>query len=110
MTNKLNIIILIVGALFTLIILEASLQIHVTSTAVYASDAGGEALGQMSYPFNMVQKAQRVLEDLGFNPGPIDGIWGPKTRGAVLKFQQENNLPPTGDLNTETRKKLFDAK
>ena len=110
MTTKLNMIILIVGALFTILILEASLQTHVISTAVYAADSQSRSEDQTSYAFNMVQKAQRVLKDLGFNPGPIDGKWGHRTRSAVLEFQQKNNLPATGDLNVETQKKLFDAK
>jgi len=110
MATKLNMILIIVGALFTILILEASLQTPIISTAVYAGSRQSRSEDQTSYSFNMVQKAQRELKDLGFNPGPIDGKWGPKTSRAVLEFQQGNNLPATGDLNVETRKKLFDAK
>ena len=31
-----------------------------------------------------VKLAQQALKDRGYDPGPIDGIFGPKTRKAVL--------------------------
>jgi peptidoglycan hydrolase-like protein with peptidoglycan-binding domain len=41
------------------------------------------------------------LKDTGFDPGPIDGVWGAKTRAAFLRFEAGctmlNNLPPTLD-------------
>jgi hypothetical protein len=35
---------------------------------------------------NDVQKAQRLLTELGFNPGPIDGAFGNKTELALINF------------------------
>ena len=41
------------------------------------------------------------LKDTGFDPGPIDGVLGAKTRAAFLRFEAGctmlNNLPPTLD-------------
>ena len=41
------------------------------------------------------------LKDTGFDPGPIDGVLGAKTRAAFLRFEAGctmlNNLPPTFD-------------
>ena len=45
-----------------------------------------------------VEAAQRMLAGLGFDPGPIDGLMGPRTRAAVRAFQQilaSYNLPST---------------
>ena len=78
--------------------------------------AGGRAGGSVvrdsdsySYNYNMVQRAQRMLTDLGYKPGPVDGIWGPITSGAVLKYQEDNNLSKTGELDTDTKKQLFNT-
>lgn len=59
-----------------------------------------------------VAALQQALERNGFDPGPIDGAYGPMTRAAVEQFQQQYDLPVTGlagpqtldilGLNTET--------
>lgn len=39
---------------------------------------------------------QRTLQALGYNPGPIDGALGPRTRQAIRAFQSEHGLTPDG--------------
>ena len=51
--------------------------------------------------------AQTRLKSLGYDPGPIDAVWGNKTRKAVIEFQKDNQLPQTGELDRETIEKLF---
>ena len=48
-----------------------------------------------------VRAAQQALARLGFYPGPIDGIFGPKTRAAVTKYQTDVGLPPDGEVSPE---------
>lgn len=43
-----------------------------------------------------VVQLQTLLLSAGFNPGPIDGIFGPKTEAAVLAFQGSKNLVQDG--------------
>jgi peptidoglycan hydrolase-like protein with peptidoglycan-binding domain len=54
----------------------------------------------------LVQQAQTKLSSLGFNPGVADGILGNNTKRAILSFQQQNGLPPTGALDAATLDKL----
>jgi peptidoglycan hydrolase-like protein with peptidoglycan-binding domain len=42
----------------------------------------------------------------GFDPGPIDGIMGPKTTSALKDFQKKEGLQVTGRLNAETQARL----
>jgi peptidoglycan hydrolase-like protein with peptidoglycan-binding domain len=49
-----------------------------------------------------VMAAQEALKQKGFDPGPADGMMGPKTR-AALKSEQ---LDQTGRLDAETMAKL----
>lgn len=49
-----------------------------------------------------VRQVQERLKAAGFDPGPIDGIVGPKTRAAVIKYQTSNGLAKTGSLDEET--------
>ena len=53
-----------------------------------------------------VRSLQQALKDKGFDPGPVDGIMGERTRGALRQFQTANNLQATGSLNPETAEKL----
>jgi peptidoglycan hydrolase-like protein with peptidoglycan-binding domain len=56
-----------------------------------------------------VTKAQQALTDKGFNPGPIDGKMGPKTKAAITAFQTKESLKVTGRLDKETKDKLMTA-
>jgi peptidoglycan hydrolase-like protein with peptidoglycan-binding domain len=40
----------------------------------------------------MVEGVQRAPASLGFDPGPIDGRDGPKTRAAVVAFQTSGEV------------------
>jgi lysozyme family protein/peptidoglycan hydrolase-like protein with peptidoglycan-binding domain len=46
---------------------------------------------------------QRRLTELGYSLGEIDGNFGTLTREALLAFQADNNVPPTGTLDDATQ-------
>ncbi|MGH8614048.1 MAG: TerC/Alx family metal homeostasis membrane protein [Gammaproteobacteria bacterium] len=48
-----------------------------------------------------VAEAQFRLHALGYPVGPIDGLIGSKTRGALREFQQDQRLPADGQLSRE---------
>ncbi len=49
-----------------------------------------------------VLAVQTSLSSLGFNPGPVDGIFGPLTSAAVWSFQSSRGLPATGVVDAAT--------
>lgn len=49
-----------------------------------------------------VQDLQRRLTALGFDPGPVDGRYGPVTTEAVKRFQDANGLPVDGIVDPRT--------
>ncbi|MDH3600166.1 MAG: peptidoglycan-binding protein, partial [Candidatus Tectomicrobia bacterium] len=53
-----------------------------------------------------IRRLQERLLAIGFDPGPIDGIYGPQTRQALSHFQKAYSLGATGELNEVTRKVL----
>jgi hypothetical protein len=53
-----------------------------------------------------VRRVQEALRNQGQDPGPIDGIMGPRTRRALIQFQKANGLQQTGTLDEETRERL----
>lgn len=46
-----------------------------------------------------VRKLQKLLNDRGFDPGPIDGIFGPHTQAAIFAFQKEKGLTQTSHVS-----------
>ena len=53
-----------------------------------------------------INDIQKALKNAGFNPGPIDGRMGPKTKKAISDFQRENNLTVDGIVGKKTWAKL----
>ncbi|WP_088189436.1 peptidoglycan-binding protein [Desulfosporosinus sp. FKA] len=49
-----------------------------------------------------VIKLQELLLANGYSPGKIDGVFGPKTKSAVLSFQTKNNLVQDGIVGKHT--------
>lgn len=47
-----------------------------------------------------IRAIQRALDARGHYAGPIDGIAGPKTRGAIRQYQEDRGDEATGILST----------
>jgi hypothetical protein len=41
---------------------------------------------------NVIKELQQALKDKGYNPGPIDGVFGTQTQKALNAFQKDNGL------------------
>lgn len=52
------------------------------------------------------ERVQAILEGAGYQPGPVDGLYGPRSRNAVREFQRANGLPAHGWLDRATREHL----
>jgi peptidoglycan hydrolase-like protein with peptidoglycan-binding domain len=63
-------------------------------------------MGKMSGGSEETKKIQEALKAKGNDPGPIDGVMGPKTRAAVKAFQESNGLKGTGRVDSQTAEKL----
>jgi len=53
-----------------------------------------------------VKAVQKALQDKGMDPGPLDGVMGPKTMAALKAFQKDQKLTESGRLDDQTRDKL----
>ena len=49
-----------------------------------------------------ITRMQQRLKDLGYFLGNPTGYFGPITRDAVVRFQQDNRLPVTGNVDSRT--------
>ena len=62
--------------------------------------------GQNQNELSDIERIQTRLNELGFDCGPVDGLWGRNTRRAVIAFQRTNNLAPDGIVGLMTSEAL----
>jgi DNA invertase Pin-like site-specific DNA recombinase len=56
----------------------------------------GDGFGTQNSEAQRVRTLQRVLRRLGWAPGPVDGLFGPRTEAALLRFQAATGLSTDG--------------
>lgn len=55
------------------------------------------------------RQVQGALRRLHYYQGPVDGMFGPLTRAAIRRFQQDSWTKPTGSLTAEEATRLLIA-
>lgn len=60
------------------------------------------AIPLMAQGSRTVREAQQALKDKGYDPGPIDGIDGPRTDAAVQQYQEKESINDDGRLGPKT--------
>lgn len=58
---------------------------------------------------DMIREAQELLNRLGYQAGPADGLMGARTRAALEQFQRDRSLPVTGEASGRTLSALREA-
>jgi N-acetylmuramoyl-L-alanine amidase len=78
-----------------------------STTAVAIVSLSQISSGQDIYSSSeSVRSAQTALRDRGYYNGPINGQMTAGTRDAIRRFQREQNLAVTGDINLATARAL----
>ena len=60
------------------------------------------ASGPVNLSPDEIRHVQMVLKKMGFDVGEADGVLAPSTRNALLAFQREHGLEPTGKIDQRT--------
>ncbi len=69
--------------------------------STYAYDAPIYGYNNLD-PQQVMANVQSSLQQRGYNAGGVDGVYGPRTRRAILAFQRDNGLDPTGVVDADT--------
>ncbi|ODA66865.1 putative peptidoglycan binding domain protein [Methyloligella halotolerans] len=64
-----------------------------------APSTGGQGSSVATPPGDMVRAVQQTLADLGYAPGPVDGMMGRNTADAIRQFQKDRKLAETGEIS-----------
>ncbi len=86
--------------------LEYTILFGALMFAVFMTDLAASDDTEARTRAETVMRVQVALQDKGYEPGPTDGIWGPRTRRAVIRFQREEGLEANGRLDNETLARL----
>jgi hypothetical protein len=68
------------------------------------SDSNKEGVPELHQ--NEIKKMQETLRNKGHHRGKVDGVFGLRTRASIRAYQKAENLPITGQLDTQTAGKL----
>jgi len=86
------------------VLLVCCLLMTVTTVAM-AANLGDRALYMWSSGDDVAQLQQK-LNTLGYWAGKVDGIYGPKTKSAVIQFQKAKGVRADGIVGPQTLKAL----
>lgn len=62
-------------------------------------DANAQPLDAPDTSRALVERVQQALRLRGYEPGPADGLIGPRTRAAIRALQRDNGQPPNGRIS-----------
>lgn len=85
---------------------------QIESSGDYVCHAGIDALPNLTRGSSQksdVLALQVVLAQVGYSPGPIDGLFGKRTEAAVKSFQGDYGLVVDGQVGPRTWEKLVNA-
>lgn len=85
--------------------LTTALSATLLLASVFAADQAQAAIG-LGQRGGQVKTMQATLAQLGFDPGGIDGVFGPKTLRALIQFQRGQQLQADGILGPKTAQAL----
>lgn len=57
----------------------------------------------------LVRAVQKSLAELGYEPGPADGVWGAATRKAIEHFERDRKLDVKGRISGRLMRELVQA-
>lgn len=63
-------------------------------------------IGGRGMKVSIVREIQRAVRKAGFDPGPMDGIFGPNTAAAVAAYQADRELLVDGEVGPDTARHL----
>ena len=76
------------------------------ATGSVKADSADKTPGAKPEEDTKVKAVQKILADLGYAPGPVDGTLGGKTTHAITSFQHDRKIAETGKITPELLREL----
>jgi len=94
---------------------DGQIEIAISPSAragrIVLSESGEEFPIRFGYidPINSITGVQARLNNLGYDCGPVDGILGERTRGALQAFQKHSGIEESREIDQMTLDALHEA-
>ena len=88
------------------ILLGSSVQPVAGATGSVKPESADKTPAAMPEEDTKVKAVQKILADLGYAPGPVDGALGDKTTRAITSFQHDRKIAETGQITPELLREL----
>ncbi|MBQ9782419.1 MAG: spore cortex-lytic enzyme [Clostridia bacterium] len=92
--------------IFLITVIATSSAMFITSQVVTNNYYEQTAVINAKSSSQDIKLVQRKLKNWGYYTGSIDGIYGSKTKAAVIKFQRNNKLSVDGIIGNQTLKAM----
>jgi peptidoglycan hydrolase-like protein with peptidoglycan-binding domain len=76
-----------------------ALSEHIDKTAAHDGGSPEQTLARDNLLRSYTRAIQGELTDMGYDPGPVDGALGLKTRAAIMAYERDNGLPERGQVS-----------
>lgn len=80
--------------------------VNIMIIAMLTDSGSVQALSRYGSTGSEVTQIQQRLQELGYNPGTADGIYGTRTKNAVISFQRDYGLSDDGIAGPKTLEAL----
>jgi peptidoglycan hydrolase-like protein with peptidoglycan-binding domain len=90
-------------------VIVAVLPVGSSGAALESGGAAPAQVGELGLSSDEIIQVQIMLNQLGFDIGEPDGVLGPRTREALMTFQERHSLQATGRIDNRTMAALRSA-
>jgi Putative peptidoglycan binding domain len=73
------------------------------------ANAHNDPIADLINPARPLNAVQRALNEYGYGPIKVSGVYDDATRAAITRFEKDHNLPPTGQVSLRFRRELSAA-
>jgi len=74
-----------------------------------AANSHSDPIADLINPARPLNAVQRALNEYGYGPIKVSGVYDDATRAAITRFEKDHNLPPTGQVSPRFRRELSAA-
>jgi hypothetical protein len=86
-----------------------SVPLPIPRPRMQAANSHSDPIADLINPARPLNAVQRALNEYGFVPIKVSGVYDDATRAAITRFEKDHNLPPTGQVSPRFRRELSAA-